>query len=114
MNQHERPAAGQILWTNEEIAEFSLLLPGWQAAELESLAGGQGLTLGQLLRRVIGEYLARQSDLGLGASPLGEFALMTCRCPDAVFGAAEASSTGMQNGSSKVPTTKEEGNEGRQ
>ena len=69
MNQRERPEAGQILWTNEEVAELSLLLPGWQAAELATLAGGQGLTLGQLLRRVIEEYLARQSDLGEQGQP---------------------------------------------
>jgi hypothetical protein len=33
-----RPEVGQVCWTDEDIAEVSLLLPGWLAARLVSLA----------------------------------------------------------------------------
>jgi hypothetical protein len=42
-----------------EMAEFSLLLPGWQAAALEATAHAQGLTAGQMVRRLIQDYFAR-------------------------------------------------------
>jgi hypothetical protein len=42
-----------------EIVEMALLLPGWQASALETVARSQGLTAGQMLRRLIGEYFAK-------------------------------------------------------
>jgi hypothetical protein len=48
-----RPNAG---W-DEEMAEFSLLLSGGEAARLECLAHSHGLTLGRLIRLLIREYL---------------------------------------------------------
>ena len=41
----------------EPTVELSLLLPGWQAAALESAAHSEGLTTAQLLRRLIQDYL---------------------------------------------------------
>jgi hypothetical protein len=57
----ERPEVGQISWLDEEIAEVSLLLPGWQAAQLAALATRQRLTVGQLLRNLIKD-LPRQEE----------------------------------------------------
>jgi len=41
----------------EECLELPLLLPAWQLALLERAASHQGLTVGQLLRRLIWNYL---------------------------------------------------------
>ncbi|MFM8271243.1 MAG: hypothetical protein ACKODX_02815 [Gemmata sp.] len=43
-----------------EVVELALLLPLWQAMELEAAASRRGMTTGQMLRRVIGELLAKQ------------------------------------------------------
>ena len=40
-----------------DMVELSLLLPGWQLTELERLAHNQGLTLGQVMRRLISAFL---------------------------------------------------------
>jgi hypothetical protein len=42
---------------HEEVTELSLLLPGWQVAQLESLAHSRGQTVAQLIRLLLGEYL---------------------------------------------------------
>ena len=55
-----RPEVGQVGWLDQEVAEISLLVSGWQAAHLVSLASSQRRTVGQLLRRLICEYLAHQ------------------------------------------------------
>ena len=55
-----RPEVGQVGWLDQEVAEISLLVPGWQAAQLVSLASSQRLTAGQLLRRLIRQYLAHR------------------------------------------------------
>lgn len=46
-----------------ELLEMSLLLPAWQVAALDDLARSQGLTIGQMLRRVIAAVVtaSRQS-----------------------------------------------------
>jgi hypothetical protein len=51
------PAAGR---SDQEVVEVALLLPLWQAMELEAAASRRGMTTGQMLRRVIGELLAAQ------------------------------------------------------
>jgi hypothetical protein len=51
------PAAGR---SDQEVVEVALLLPLWQAMELEAAASRRGMTTGQMLRRVIGELLASQ------------------------------------------------------
>jgi hypothetical protein len=40
--------------------EVSLLLPGWQVAALADAAGAQGLTAGQMVRRLIRDFFAHQ------------------------------------------------------
>lgn len=55
---------GRTWWFDEEAVEHSLLLPGRQTAELESLAHHQGITTGQLIRLLISEYLRKQSECG--------------------------------------------------
>ncbi len=42
---------------DQEVVELPLLLPKWQAAELEAVARERGMTMGQLLRRVIRQVL---------------------------------------------------------
>ncbi len=39
------------------ILELAVLVPAWQVSALERTAGLEGQTVGQLLRRVIGEFL---------------------------------------------------------
>ncbi len=46
--------------SDQEVVELTLLLPLWQAMELEAAASRRGMTTGQMLRRVIGELLASQ------------------------------------------------------
>ena len=46
--------------SDQEVVELPLLLPRWQAVELEAAASRRGMTTGQMLRRVIGELLAAQ------------------------------------------------------
>lgn len=42
---------------DQEVVELPLLLPKWQAVELEAAARERGMTMGQLLRRVIRQVL---------------------------------------------------------
>ena len=42
---------------DQEVVELPLLLPKWQAVELEAAARQRGMTMGQLLRRVIRQVL---------------------------------------------------------
>ena len=42
---------------DQEVVELPLLLPRYQALELEDAANRRGMTTGQLLRRTIGEML---------------------------------------------------------
>ncbi len=46
--------------TDQEVVEFPLLLPRWQAMELEAAASRRGMTTGQMIRRLLGEMLASQ------------------------------------------------------
>ncbi len=46
--------------SDQEVVELALLLPLWQAMQLEAAASRRGMTTGQMLRRVIGELLATQ------------------------------------------------------
>jgi hypothetical protein len=45
---------------DQEVVELPLLLPRWQALELENAARRRGMTTGQMIRRVIGDLLASQ------------------------------------------------------
>jgi hypothetical protein len=46
----------ELLHVDEEMTEVSLLLPGWQAQSLEAVARCEGVSTGQILRRLIQEY----------------------------------------------------------
>ena len=48
---------------DQEVVELPLLLPRWQAVELEAAARRRGMTTGQMIRRVIGDMLASQKTL---------------------------------------------------
>ena len=45
--------------SDSDVVELSLLLPGWQAVELEEEAHLRGLTAAQMVRNLLGEYLAK-------------------------------------------------------
>ena len=49
---------GDVRRIDPEMLELSLLLPQWQVEALESAARGRGLSAGQLIRRLIGNYCA--------------------------------------------------------
>jgi hypothetical protein len=44
-----------------EVAELSLLLPAWQISALEQAAQADGITVAQLLRRLVNRNLAQRS-----------------------------------------------------
>jgi hypothetical protein len=46
---------------DQEVVELPLLLPRWQALELEAVARQQGMTTGQMLRRVIRDLLSEDN-----------------------------------------------------
>jgi hypothetical protein len=52
---------------DQEVIELPLLLPRWQALELEAVASRRGMTTGQMIRRVIGEMLAAQPISAVGS-----------------------------------------------
>lgn len=52
------PLASEVARQDQEVVEMPLLLPRWQALELEAAARRRGMTTGQMIRRVIGEMLA--------------------------------------------------------
>jgi hypothetical protein len=48
--------------TTPDVAEISLLLPGWQLTILESAAHERGLTSGQMVRRLIRDFCDRHEE----------------------------------------------------
>jgi hypothetical protein len=54
------PAPASVTRQDQEVVELPLLLPRWQALELEALARERGMTTGQMLRRMVREALADQ------------------------------------------------------
>ena len=50
--------SSEAVRTDQEVIEFPLLLPRWQALELEAVARRRGMTTGQMIRRFLGEMLA--------------------------------------------------------
>jgi hypothetical protein len=44
---------------DNEVTELSLLLPAWQIGALEQAAQSEGITVAQLLRRLVNETLAQ-------------------------------------------------------
>jgi hypothetical protein len=47
---------------DHEPVELALVLPRWQIEALATTARSRGLTAGQLLRRLVNQYCATQSD----------------------------------------------------
>jgi hypothetical protein len=41
---------------DHELVELALVLPRWQVEALATAARGRGLTAGQVLRRLVGQY----------------------------------------------------------
>jgi hypothetical protein len=66
--EERRPPSRQ-----EEYVELLLLETGWQRAALETVAKRQGLTIGQLLRRLIAVHLPERED-GQRSAPAGAMA----------------------------------------
>ncbi len=58
------PVSASLSRQDQEVVEIPLLLPRWQAMELEAAAAGNGMTTGQMLRRVIRELLSQQALAG--------------------------------------------------
>lgn len=54
-------ASADVARQDQEVVELPLLLPRWQAVELEAAARQRGMTTGQMLRRVIRDVLASQA-----------------------------------------------------
>jgi len=50
-----------VISLDSEMVEVAMLLPRWQLAALESAAQRQGLSAGQMLRRLIGSSVASGS-----------------------------------------------------
>ena len=57
---------------DQEVVELPLLLPRWQAVELEAAARRRGMTTGQMIRRVIGDMLAAQPALAKSRPHTGD------------------------------------------
>ncbi len=58
------PKRGERFAPPGEVVELSLLLPRWQAAELESAAQDRGLTTGQMVRQLIREFFDHLHSFG--------------------------------------------------
>lgn len=55
---YEMVCAGEVLRSDQEVVELSLLLPRWQVTALEAVAHRYGMTLGQMIRKLLGEVLS--------------------------------------------------------
>ena len=53
----------------DDTVELLLLVTGWQREALERVAGHQGLTIGQLLRRLIAVHVSELDDVPWNPSP---------------------------------------------
>ena len=76
-----RPEVGQVGWLDQEVAEISVLMPAWQTAQLLDLATSRRLTLGELLRGVVGTYLEQHGPMAVrsiaAGSPSSAFSVAT-------------------------------------
>ena len=52
-----------------DMLELPLLLPGWQAEALEQMAHAEGVTVGQLLRRLVQQALTQPPHRQTGLAP---------------------------------------------
>jgi hypothetical protein len=69
MNVPERPGLTGLPDPDvtPDVAEISLLLPGWQLVALESAAQARGITSAQLVRRLLRDFIIRHEDSELEA-----------------------------------------------
>jgi hypothetical protein len=61
--------------TEVDVVEIPLLLSGWQASALETAAHNRGLTAAEMVRRVLREFLAKDSRMGNVSSASGSASL---------------------------------------
>jgi len=59
-NNSERAVAESSTWVDAAVVELALLLSRDHAVRLEALGSSQGLTLAQLIRGIVADYLAEQ------------------------------------------------------
>jgi hypothetical protein len=52
------PTTDPAIWPDAQVTELLLLLPARHAARLESLAHSREMTVGHLIRLLVGKYLA--------------------------------------------------------
>jgi hypothetical protein len=64
VDQSEGSVQDRFAGLDGEVVELALLLPRGPAVRLERLAAARGLTLAQLVRLVLREYLATQPAAG--------------------------------------------------
>jgi hypothetical protein len=64
--RQDRDLQARTARPEEECVELRLLVPDWQWTALEGAACEQRLTIGQLLRRLIGNHLAERSPVTPG------------------------------------------------
>ena len=69
MNDLDRPGLTGIPdpGVSPDVAEISLLVPGWQLVALESAAQARGVTSAQLVRRLLRDFIIRHEDSELEA-----------------------------------------------
>jgi hypothetical protein len=80
----ECPIESQICGLEEEIAEVSFLLSAVQVVQMERLAHSRNLTLGQLIRLLIRDYLADRAASGpVSNRPMGSLVIPRGDCFDA-------------------------------
>jgi hypothetical protein len=60
MIANENPR-NSLLESDRAMVEMSLLVPSWQIDALERIAADEGLTIGQLLRRLVNKTIAQHA-----------------------------------------------------
>lgn len=69
-NDAERLATDRLVWLDTEVVELALLLPREDLLRLEHQALSRSLSLGQLIRHVLHDWVARQG-CGESGGPAG-------------------------------------------
>jgi hypothetical protein len=64
---------------NDHIVEVAFLLPEWQVAALETAANGDCLTCGQLVRRLVRDFLEQKIASIQGLTCQAPLALPSCQ-----------------------------------
>jgi hypothetical protein len=48
----------EAIRSEHEVVELALLLPRWQMTALEAAAADHGMTVGQMIRKLLGEFIS--------------------------------------------------------